>query len=43
MIDEEIGRERLETVVTHGAAGMAAVEDPTEVLCELIRGVDDAR
>jgi len=29
------------TVVTHGAAGMAAVKDPAEVLGELIRRVDD--
>ena len=34
---------RLDTVVAHGAAGMAAMEDPAEVLGELVRGVDDAR
>jgi hypothetical protein len=42
MIDEQIERDPLETVVTHGVAGVAAVEDPTEIMGELIRGVDDA-
>ena len=29
------------TVVSHGAAGMAAVKDPAKVLGELVRRVDD--
>ena len=29
------------TVVSHGAAGVAAVKDPAEVLGELVRRVDD--
>ncbi len=36
IVEKELG-----AVVAHGAAGMAAVKDPAEVLCELIRRVDD--
>ena len=36
-----MGRDRLGTVVSHGAAGMASVEDPARVLGELIRRVED--
>ena len=29
------------TVVSHGAAGMAAMKDPAKVLAELVQRVDD--
>ena len=40
---KEMEINRLGTVVSHGAVGMAAMEDPAKVLGELVRRVDDTR
>ena len=43
MMMKKIETHLLGTVVSHGAVGMAAMEDPAKVLGELIRRVDDTR